>query len=357
MATIYDLVTLAGVSSQIKVAPRFWLDHFYKKQINFDTDWIQFDKVFGDTRKLAPFVAPNVAGRPQRLQGFSTERFKPAYTKQKDVVDYTMHITRVAGEALGGTLSIEQRRQAVKAYLLMMQKEKVQNTNNWLAARATIDAAVTIKGEDYPEVTLDFQRHANLSSTLTGGARWTETTADPLQDIQDMRVEANGRSGARIQEYIFGANAWNLFTKRVDLKDMMDKNYAGQPQITGLNRIAALNDAYPDGVEFVGRISSATGQGTMDCWVDTTRYVDPVTGAEVFYLDQDTVVGVGAMMEGTRCFGAIMDIDAGFVAMESFYKNWITPDPSQEWLLTQSAPLMVPREPNATFKLKVTNAS
>jgi hypothetical protein len=353
MADIFDLVTLAGIQRRIKTAPRFWLNEFYKRQINFEQDYIMFDRVYEDHRALAPFVVPNVAGRPGKLAGFETDRFKPAYSKQKDIVDYTMHMDRQAGESLGGSLSIAQRRDAVKAYLLQQQKEKLQNTFNWLAARATIDGKVTISGEDYPETLVDFRRHANLTITLTGAAKWDQATAKPLDDLKDARIEANGQSGARIKTVIFGANAWELFTQRVDLKDILDTRYLGLQQ-SGVTRLNALTDGYPDSIEYMGRLAGVNGQGAIDCWVDTTRFINPETGLEEFYLDQNTVCGVAPdAMGGTRCFGAIKDIDAGFLPMEFHFKNWIIPDPSQEYLLTQSAPLMVPRDPNATYSMKV----
>lgn len=351
---LFDLVTLTATQSRIKTAPRFWLNEFFPRQINFETDWIQFDRVFTDLRKLAPFVTPNVAGRPQRLGDYTTERFKPAYSKQKDVVDHTMHLVRVAGEPLGGTLTIEQRRQAVVAYLLMMQKENLQNTFNWLAAKATIDGKVVIKGEDYPETLVDFRRHANLTTQLTGGARWTEATANPLQDIKDSRIEANGQSGARIKTVVFGADAWDMFCQRVDLKDLMDRNFGGV-NVQGITRVQQLNEGYPDSIEYMGRISGVNGEGAIEAWVDSTRYIDPETGVETYYLEPNAVVGVAKeAFNGARCFGAIMDKRAGYRPLEYFFKNWETEDPSQEYLLTQSAPLMVPGDTNATYKIIVT---
>lgn len=353
MAGIYDLMTLDGVQRRLKSAPRYWLEQFFPRQINFDTEWIAFDQVFEDTRKLAPFVVPNVAGRPGKLNGFETFRFKPAYSKQKDIVDYTMHMDRVAGEALGGTLSIDQRRDAVIAYLLQQQKDKLLNTFNWLAARAVIDGKVIIKGEDYPETLVDFRRHPNLTITLTGGALWSATTGDPLGDLKDARIEANGRSGARIRKVTFGANAWDLFTQRVDLKDILDVNFGGV-QANGITRINSLTDGYPDSIEYMGRLSGQNGQGAIECWVDTTRFIDPEDGVEKYYLDQNTISGVAPeALGGTRCFGAIKDIRAGFRPLEFFFKNWENEDPSQEYLLTQSAPLMVPRDPNASYSIKV----
>lgn len=347
---IFDLYTLQNLQRRIKTAPTFWLASFFRRQINFEGQKILFERVYGDDRKLAPFVVPNVAGRPQRLEGFEMDTFAPAYSKQKDIVDYTMHITRMAGEGLGGTMSIAQRRDAVVAELLRRQKVKITNTWNWLAARAIIDGKVIIKGEDYPETLVDFRRDPALTTILTGGAKWDQATADPLKDLRESRVAANELSGARVQRYLFGANAWELFCQRVDLKELMRAENRGAGQNTS---VTLIDDGYGDTVEYMGTMAGLNGQGRMEFWVDTTKFIDPETGTEAYYLDQNTVVGVSDMVDGVRCFGAIMDADAGYLPLDTYFKNWRTPDPSQEYLLTQSAPLMVPVEPNATFSIKV----
>lgn len=345
---IFDLYTLQQVQRRIKTAPTFWLNEFFKRQINFDGRKILFEKVYGDDRKLAPFVVPNVAGRPQRLDGFEMDTFAPAYSKQKDIVDYTMHIERQAGESLGGSLTIEQRRNAVIAELLRRQKVKITNTWNWLGARAIIDGKVIIKGEDYPETLVDFRRDPALTSVLVGGAKWDTVTGNPLADLKQSRLAANELSGARISRHVFGANAWELFAQRVDLKELMNKNFGGQQ-----TNVTLIGDGYGDTVEYMGSIAGASGQGKIECWVDTTRYIDPETGLEQYYLDQNTVAGVSDMVSGVRCFGGIMDAEAGFRPLDTFFKNWREQDPSQEYLLSQSAPLMVPSEPNATYSIKV----
>lgn len=349
MAGIYDLMTLVEVLRVQKTsAAPVWLGYF-PGQINFDTDKIAFDKVYGDDRKLAPFVVPNVAGRPQKLDGYETYAFKPAYTKIKDVVDYTMHVERMAGEAFGtGSLTIDQRRNAVIATLLQMHKTKHKNRQEWLAARAIIDGKVIIKGEDYPETLVDFRRDASLTSVLAGGAKWDQNTADPMGDLKDMRIAVNELSGARITKHIFGATAWDLLTQRVDLKDLMDTRYGGTD-----TKVTLISDGFGDTMEFMGTISGLNGAGRIEVWVNTARYIDPETGAEEYYLDQNTVVGVSEMVRGVRCFGAIMDKSAGFRPLEIFAKNWENEDPSQEYILTQSSPLMVPKEANATYSMKV----
>lgn len=344
---LYDLVTLDAVFRQQKTpTPPFWLN-WYTRQINFDTPKIMFDKVYGDDRGLAPFVIPTAQGRPQTLDGYDTLAFAPAYVKIKDVVDPQMHIERLPGEALGGQFTIEQRRLAVIAELLRKQRIKFQNRNEWLAARALIDAKVTIKGEDYPETEVDFRRDPSLSAVLAGGAKWDQSTGDPLGDLKELRMAVNGLSGARIVKHVFGAEAWDLFNQRVDVKELMDIRYGGLEV-----KVSRMVDGY-DGQEYVGRIAGLNGAGAIDVWIDTSKYIDPDSGAEAFYLDQKTVVGVSDQVQGVRCFGAIMDKRAGYRPLDYFFKNWDNEDPSLEYLLGQSAPLMVPKNPNATFKIKV----
>ena len=344
----FDLVTLDTVFRVQKTpTPPFWLN-FFNRQINFDTPEIMFDKVYGDDRGLAPFCLPTAQGRPQKMHGYGTVSFAPAYVKMNDVVNPGMHIARLPGEAPGGTLSIGQRRDAVIAELLRTQRVKFQNRNEWLAARAIIDAEVIISGEDYPETLVDFRRDANLTVVLAGAAKWDVATGDPMATLKSLRMGANDLSGARISRFVFGANAWDLFCQRVDVRDLMDSRYGGREV-----KVTLMADGY-DGQEYMGRIAGLNGAGAMDIWVDTSKYLldDGVTTE--FFLDQNTVVGVDNAVQGVRCFGAIMDKRAGYRPMDFFFKNYDQENPSVEYLLAQSAPLMVPKNPNATFSVKVT---
>lgn len=346
---IYGTTTLLGLVEQTKSITPFYLTHF-TEQINFETEDILFDRVSHDYRRLAPFVAPNVQGKVMRIRGYDSVSFKPAYVKPKHVINPAMVIPRQPGERLGsGSLSLEQRRNAVIAHLTKVHDTQLTNRNEWLAARALIDGEVTISGEDYPSQTINFQRHSSLSVLLAGGARWSQSGADPMADIRSARANANSRSGAVISKLVFGGTAWQWFTTRVDIKEFMNRDYGGYN--ANLSRII---DAF-EGQEFVGFLEGSNGAGRLEIWIDTSKYVDS-TGTEQFFLDQGTVVGIGGDVQGVRCFGAIMDFDA-LRALERFPKMWRENDPSVEYLMTQSAPLMVPKKPNATFKIKVDAAS
>ena len=59
---VFDTSTLLDVQRVQKTPMTFWLDKCFTKQINFETEFIAFDRVNEDYRRMAPFDAPNVQG-------------------------------------------------------------------------------------------------------------------------------------------------------------------------------------------------------------------------------------------------------------------------------------------------------
>lgn len=343
----YDTTTLLEVLRVTRAPTSFFLDMCFGRQINFETPSISFDVVYGDDRRLAPFVVPNVQGRVFAGDGYEQRTFKPAYVKPKNIVDPNMVIERQPGEALGtGSLSLMQRRDAAVAELLRQHSVRHRNTQEWMAAKAIVDGKVTIKGEDYPETLVDFRRNSSLTYTLTSTAKWDNAAATPLANLKAARVNANNRSGARIVNHVFGGVAWDQFCTRVNLKDLLDTRYKDN-----FSELKTMTDGY-EGVEYIGTIRSTNDGGRMDIYVHTGKYLDE-NGSEQYMMDQNTVCGFSEAVQGVRCFGAIKDKGAQYRALEIFPKVWEQEDPSVEMLMTQSAPLMVPKQPDATFSIKV----
>lgn len=344
---IYTTAELLEISSNIRQStPSFW-STFFTRQINFTTEEIFFDKVSADYRKLAPLVVPNVQGKMMKgVQPYTSLSFKPAYIKIKDGIDPNRVIERRAGERLiTGSLSLQQRKDAAIADVLRYHDTLLANRYEWLAAEALIKGSVTLTGDDYPTTTINFQRHNSLTYTLTGGAAWTQGTATPLVDIRNARINAQNRSGQTIRRLVFGGTAWDLFSARVDLRAEQDRNFGGK-----VVEIQRDFDGF-EGQEYMGRYGGMFGGNAMELWVDRSKYVDE-TGTEQFYMPQNNVVGF-ADIGGIRCFGAIKDFDANLQPLERFQKMWRQEDPSGEFILTQSAPLMVPKTPDASFRLIV----
>lgn len=356
MAGLYTTYKLLEVQRKFKQLPAFFLQYF-PQQINFQEDKIAFDKVSTNFTRVAPFVAPNVQGKVIKEEGYNMVAFKPAYVKPKHVIDPNMIIPRQPGEALGtGSLSIEQRRNAVITFLLQKHRSMHENTWEWMAAQAALYGFVDVEGENYPLVRVSFNRDPALTGVVNwqaGGVTSDQTFAD-LRNMQRL-VSDKSVSGTVIRDYIFGGEAWNLFVSinrsvLFGRDGLMDRNIGGSE--TSITRL--WDDV--EGVQFMGTISGLDGQGLMRIWVNTQKFRDE-NNVEQFLMPQNAVAGLSQALDGVRCFGAILDKQAGYQALEYFPKMWENEDPSVEYLMTQGAPLMVPRDANASFLLTVMAAT
>lgn len=357
----YDTAVLMEVIRDPTLAPipGFWM-RFFPRTFNSDVEKIMFDEIDDNEYRLAPFVAPHVQGQVMASKGYETRSFKPAYVKPKHVVDPSRTVTRRAGEAPLGSLSRAARRDAIIADNLRRERQMIENRWDWMACKAVVDGEVVVSGEGYTTVTVDFSRNSGLSSTLSGGALWTASTATPLADIQDLRNLAFKLSRAPVTTLIFGVDAFAAFCdpSHGDVQNLLNALYKGNESLFNASNIT---DGGP--FQYQGRLQGTGGLGAIDMWTYSNWYesigdgVDDAAGAGVGvpYFDSGTVVGVGNGLQGVQAFGAIMDADAGLAPVSMFPKQWRNNDPSVEYTMTQSAPLMVPMRPNNSFKLKVTS--
>jgi hypothetical protein len=349
----YDTATLAEVIRAPENAPQlnsFWLQ-FFPRVILSETEKIMFDEIDENEYRLAPFVAPNVQGRPVRAKGFVTRSFRPAYVKPKHVVDPTRSITRRAGEALLGGVSRIDRYNAIIADNLRRERRMIENRWEWMACQAIVTGQVVISGEDYPEVTVDFNRDSDLTIVNSGATLWTASTATPIADIQAARLLAFQLSRAPVNTLIFGLDAWAAFlqTNHPDVQALLNMLIRGNESLFNASN---LNSGEP--FAYQGALVGTGGIGRLEMYTYSNFYEGDADGVGVPYLDPGTVVGVGGGIQGARCFGAIMDRAAQLQVTDMFPKMWDEEDPSVTFTMTQSAPLMVPLRPNNSFSIKVT---
>lgn len=339
----YETATLVGVQRVQQVLDPYWLNLCFPKEITFETEEILFDQVT-ETRRLAPFVAPTHQGRLQKRRGYAAKSFRPAYVKPKDEVRPSQMLARTAGESLAtGSLSLEARRNARVAELLRLQKEEIIRRCDWMGARAVIDGSVTVSGDDYPTVVVDFGRAAELTMTLAGTATWDGVDADPLANIETIRTLVQKNARAAVNRLTFGLDAWAEFIKDPKVLDLLDANKRGSTSDFNSN----LGQGLP--YEFRG-VLQGKGTGSLELYTYSDTYEDE-DGNDADYLDPKWVVATGPGIQGVRCYGAILDDDA-LRAMSIFPKSWKNDDPSVRYVMSQSAPLMVPAQPNGSAVIK-----
>jgi hypothetical protein len=338
----FDTHTLLGVVQHLPSPNAFWLN-FFGQTVNFDTEYIDFD-VLDKGRRMAPFVAPNVAGKPMNQKGYDVRRFKPAYIKPKMPFEPSRVIKRRAGEGIGGTLSPDQRRNAIVADMFSEMRAMVERRWEWMAAQALITGSVVVVGEDYPSVTISFSRDAGQTITLTGNDLWTDkVNSHPLQRLETvLRQTMRLKHGGQTRDLVFGTTAWAAFIDHPDVIEALDTR---RGSTLTLETTSVLGNS--EFASYKGQLPN----GGPRLWVYSDFYEDN-SGAAVEMLDPTYVIGIGEPA-GVRAYGAILDKKANYSPVSMFPKMWEEEDPSVEMLMLQSAPLMIPTRPNSTFRIKV----
>lgn len=318
----------------------YFLDQFFRSEHRSQSEYIDFDEL-DRGRRLAPFVAPNVQGQPMVQRGYSTRRFKPAYSKPKHAIDPNRLIRRRAGEAYGGTMSLQQREDAIVADTLIEQRDMIYRRWHWMAAEAVIKGEVTVEGENYPSVTVSFGRNPANTVTLLGGRQWSNpTTARPLDDITAWAAQIQ-RSGRKATRLTMGLSASAAFFATDQVKAEFETRRG-----TSFGENFERNNLSGDNL-----VSHGPLPGGIEVFTFHDFYEDNM-GEEQEYLDEDTVLLTGDV-DGVRAFGAIMDKKAGYQSLPIFSKMWEQEDPSGLFLMSQSAPLMIPLRPNASLWARV----
>lgn len=317
----------------------FLLDTFFGQVQTADTEEIFFD-IDKSKPRLTPFVSPLVAGKVVAESGYDTKSFKPAYAKDKRRFDPSAPLKRNIGETIGGVLTPQQRRDAALSRSLTNQLENLTRREEVMASEALRLGQVTVSGDNYPTVVVNFQRDAALTVTLTGVNRWGQAGIKPLDNLEDWASLVQTKSGAAAKTVIMDPAAWRLFRSSDDVKALLTI-YRGTNAAFQVDPI--VRGQGNEKARFIGTI------GDFDVWVYNDVYTDDL-GNTVPMLPTNTVIlGSPVNVEGTRCYGVIQDEKAAYRAQRYFSKSWLEEDPAVRWLLLQSAPLVVPYRPNACF--------
>jgi len=343
---VYGTEFLLGAYGVIDEPRRFLLELFFKPTQNFDTEKVAFDKVERALRK-APFVSPNIAGKPQRQQGFQTKDFAPAYVKPKFVVDANRPLKRMPGERLLGSMSPVDRYNRVIAELLAEGDKQIARTEEWMAAQILLNGSVVVSGEDFPSMTVDYGRPSGHTVVLSGGARWGQAGVKALASLRAWASTVQIASGFNPNVVIMDPKAADLFTADTDVQQILNNRVntpIGNDFRIGYVQLAGLvTGAVGEEVKYLGRI------GEFDIFVYQQIYKDPDGTLQRMLPDNTVIMGSPTGVQGTRCYAAVRDAKAGFRALARFPKMWTEEDPSVTYLMTQSAPLPVAAWPEASL--------
>ena len=346
MSDIYTTQVLARVVEQMPLPAMFLLDTCFPlvQPGTAGVEEILFDVDQGKPR-ITPFVHPMLPGKVVADRGVATKSFKPGYAKDKRVLLPNQPLRRRAGERIGGSMTPSQRRAAQLAQSLEDQLIMLDRREEVMASEALRTGRVTVTGEGYPTVVVDFGRDAALTVALAGGQRWGQAGVLPLDNIETWAGLIQDKSGAVGTDVIMDPKAWAIFRNDAVVEKRLSTLISGNRGTMDLGPQARGNAKKRS--RYVGFI------GDFDFWVYQDTYVDEDGVTQKLLPDYTVIMGDSGgepgSIEGTRCYGSILDEEANWQASRFFSKSWLEKDPSVRMLLLQSAPLVVPYRPNASF--------
>lgn len=323
---------------------------------------ISFGAISG-TRAMAPFALPAHLGKPIfKERGVTLTSFLPAYIKLLDAVRPEEATTVSPLEIVEDReLTLDERFDLRTAEVSRQHLDAITRTWDWMAARAVIDGAVTVKyhpdqGAPAPAVTINFGRHADLTVAYSAGVDWSDPAADIFEDIQAW-VDL-GRSkpfGGTYNTLIVGRDVASIFQKNQSVLDKLSTQVRGG-EGTSFQRGLIFRNEDANAPTYLGTLGG-TG-GAIDVYTYSDQQIDDA-GNLIEMLNPKDVFMSAPGVDGLMAFGAIYDLKAigsgNGAATDIFQKQYENDNPSQLNLLSQSAPLPIPRYPNRTFKATVLN--
>jgi hypothetical protein len=347
---VYDTSQLLGVivdDDAMEPPSNYWLNLCFPSTIQFETEEVDFSRI-QENRKIAPLVVPTAQGVPIYSAAEERGSVKPAYVKPKDAVSASRVIKRAAGfgELNSRTpMTPQQRYLAIVADILKQHRYAIERRWEWMACEAIVKGSVTLEDDNYPRKVVDFQRDAGHTVTLTSGNFWGDSGVSILELVETWRkTMRRAKHGGVANRLTVGVDAWDVMRKDSEIKELLKTDYA-PTQKNGLDINLGLMEGLD--VEWVGRLS-----GTLDVYV-YSDYYQLADGTVTDFISPKQAVLTGPSVNGVRCFGAIQDVEASFQPLQIFPKMWNEKDPSATFVMSQSAPLMVPMSPNATFAATV----
>jgi hypothetical protein len=314
---------------------------FFPGMFEFDTEFVHFDRVLDDKR-MAPLVAPLAPGKIQQPKGYRMETLVPASIKPKNQVNPTEVLKRMAGEAIGGSMSASDRAAAIREGYLLGHQQKIARRMEWMASSILRTGSVTLVGDDYPSTLVNFSRTGGLTIALAGAARWGEAGVSPYDSIESTIGLVGDTSGAAVDIVVMDRLAWGLFTADTKVQKLLDRTL-GQTHAINLGFTAQI----PGRPSYMGRI------GDVEFYVYNDVYEDDAGSSAKLIPDYTVILGSMAGVEGARLFGCIQHAENNYAPGAYFPHNWVDSNTGAEFIETITAPICAPKRVDASACITV----
>lgn len=340
---LFKTRTMLAALRQMKPAKSFLLDTFFPTIETSTTKYVDIDVMDG-RRVRAPFVSPLHEGQLMERKGFTTYTYEPPYVKPKMVSSAQDFLSRDIGQNIymAGD-NAQQRAATLMGRDMAYMDEAITRREEWMASELLHTGAMTIAGKGVNRE-IDFGMKATHKITLAGNDLWSdETNATPMDDLRTWKRLILQDSGLSPNVVIMSPEAVDAFLDHPQVQGQLDTRRIDLGMIDPM-----MMDM--SGAQYYGRLKDIN----CDLWLYDEWYYDEGTTTEKPMVRAKYVLMGSTMARTARHYGAIQDLDfGGLASVRLFPKSWRQQDPSVQYVMLQSAPLVAMHQVDAFVAAKV----
>jgi hypothetical protein len=222
----YTTRTLLSAFEQGPIVPSFLRDTFFQGRDFPPTPTIEFDFRRG-RRKMAPFVAPLVAGKVMERQGFETRMFRAPRIAPVRALRTPDLEPRLIGENIYSGRTEADRAAVLMAEDLTQMDDAIGRREEWMCRQAMINGSITVTAENGYQNIISFLEYGGPPASTVSNhelvtIKWDQAGSDPLKDLQTARLNTIKLSGIAPNVALFGTNVADVFVRNALVKDLLD---------------------------------------------------------------------------------------------------------------------------------------
>lgn len=317
-----------------------WLrDTFFTERRTFRTPTIEYDVVSRESRKLAPFVNPKMAGGEIDRQGYRTKTFEAPEVSALMVTTAEDAFIRMPGEDLYSERDPMQRIAAQLGHDLARLDEVITRREEAMCAEAILTGKIVVKGIGYNDE-LDFWDDlGDVKPEDAAETKWDASGKDAkgiASDLRTFRANMIERGGFTPDRLLVGVEVLDVILSKLSDAGMLDNRRVDLGQINPT--------LFPDGVSYWGHLKDSN----LDIYTYDNSYDDD-DGESVPLIPAKAAV-LCAKPQAMIAYGACSCIDQQnglrIVSAPRVPSSWIQErNPTGRVLQLKSRPLPIIKQP------------
>ena len=332
---IYTPRYLAEVVRSAPSVHTFFRDKFFTNVKPFSTKRVDIDIVKGD-RRMAAFVHPRAGGQVLAEGGYTTESYAPPLLNPYDVTTADQLMDRLPGEDLYSGMTPAQR----AAQKLMDEYKRLNDAatrrEEWMAVQAIVNGSIPIVGKGVNE-TISFGLTNTV--TLTSTARWGQSAAKPLDNLEDWADTVLVNGFANVDMCIMGKTALRHFLADETVLKRLDNRRVEMGLVSPRD--------LPNGVKYIGHLNKPNIDIYTYAEVYLDDWTDPDNPATNPLVPDNKVILIPSNPGFMLAYGACTYIDDASGNWQTaqtarLLRSYVEHHPDRRMIELQAHPLPIP---------------